>query len=160
MQVLNAVYPMLERGKKHILACLSLLCLISKATYQIQGQWYVRLVMNLRHLKMKTDAFELIDKVLAQGVVVRIYERNSLLKMRLALFGEICRSELKGCKIKKRPGRKAVVKKSVKTSKRQVERRKRITNVDSFLDTDGGALDDFNTDIVMSEPSESSEEES
>ena len=83
---------MLERGKKYLLSSIALCMLILKSQHT-QGIWYIRLAINLKHLKQKRLAFELIS--LCPFDLVKCFERNTLLKVRLQLFSEICRSELK-----------------------------------------------------------------
>lgn len=84
---------MLERGKKHAMACLALILLLSKVDLWTdkRGHWFTRLAINLKHIKLKREAFIVCELALdKQGPVaskwIRAHERNGLLKLRLTLF--------------------------------------------------------------------------
>jgi hypothetical protein len=68
--------------------------------------------------------------------------------MRLALFGEIIRSEVKGTR--KRKAKAIAVK--PKTTKEAVKRGKRITNIDNFL-----VNEDFSQEAMLQDFTETSE---
>ena len=90
----------MERGKKYKKAALALVLLLEKIDLwtEKRGFWFIRLIMNLKHLKMKNEAMRICDLALSrQGKVASAWvswgQRNQLLKVRLALFSEIIRAE-------------------------------------------------------------------
>ena len=98
MQLLNATFPMLERGKHYELAAVVLTSIISQTHFQVHGWWYQRLAMNLKHLKLKYEAYQLTNGVLSQVKVLKLFERNGLLKIKLALYCDLLRAELRSIK--------------------------------------------------------------
>ena len=93
---------MLERGKLHQVCAVALCYLITKSRLTL-GSWYIRLAINLKHLKMKHEAFSLISVCPLE--LLKCFERNTLLKVRLQLFSEIVRkaAKLQQASQKKRP---------------------------------------------------------
>lgn len=57
---------MLERGRKYAMACLVLVLLLSR--YDLwtdkRGHWFNRLVLNLKHMKLKKEAWMICELAL------------------------------------------------------------------------------------------------
>jgi hypothetical protein len=74
---------MIERGKKYKLAVVALVCLLNnRSCFRERGHWWHRLGMNLKHLKMKNDAFTAMNLALKDEFVVG-EKLNTILKLRL-----------------------------------------------------------------------------
>jgi len=74
---------MIERGKKYMLAVITLICLLNNRIYfRERGYWWYRLGMNLKHLKMKEHAFKCLNLALKDEFVVG-EKLNTILKYRL-----------------------------------------------------------------------------
>ena len=77
---------MVERGKKYKLAVVALICLLNNRVYFWErGHWWHRLSMNLKHLKMKTEAFKAMNLALTDEFVAG-EKLNTVLKYRLQLY--------------------------------------------------------------------------
>ena len=77
---------MLERGKKYKLSAITLIALLlSRCVLKERGHWWHRLGMNLKHLKMKKEAFQAMNIALKDEFVAG-EKLNSILKYRLTLF--------------------------------------------------------------------------
>ena len=65
---MDKTFFLLERGKKYAKAALVLVLLLRKVDLWVErrGYWFLRLVMNLKHLKMKTEALKVCDVALAR----------------------------------------------------------------------------------------------
>ena len=159
---------MLERGKKYLLSSIAICMLILKSQHT-QGIWYIRLAINLKHLRQKRLAFELIS--LCPFDLVKCFERNTLLKVRLQLFSEICRSEHKlEMKSQKKAGKAGRPRKMKQIGDElQIEkclpttRPKRLRDIEMFLDSEssgGGAnnLADFDDQNYLAAMDSDSEE--
>ena len=66
LNLLDKTFFMLERGKKHAVACLACILLLSKVHLwtEKRGHWFTRLALNLKHLKMKREAYQVIELAL------------------------------------------------------------------------------------------------
>lgn len=63
LNLLDKSFFMLERGKKYAVACLALILLLSKVHVwnERRGHWFTRLALNLKHLKMKRESFQVCE---------------------------------------------------------------------------------------------------
>ena len=59
LNLLDKTFFMLERGKKNAMAALGVILLLQKVKLwsEKRGHWFVRLALNLKHLKMKKESF-------------------------------------------------------------------------------------------------------
>ena len=74
---------LVEKAKKHKLALTALICLLNNRLYfKDRGHWWNRLAMNLKHLKLKHEAFNCLNIALKDEFVVG-EKLNSILKFRL-----------------------------------------------------------------------------
>ena len=66
--MLDKTFFLLERGKKYLKASLVLILLLKRVDIWVEkrGYWFLRLVMNLKHLKMKNEALKVCDIALAR----------------------------------------------------------------------------------------------
>ena len=81
--LLHRSFFMIERGKKYKLAVITLICLLNNRVYFAErGHWWHRLGMNLKHLKMKHDAFKAMNLAL-KDEFVKGEKLNTVLKYRL-----------------------------------------------------------------------------
>ena len=86
---------MIERGKKYKLAIITLCCLLNnRLFFKERGHWWHRLGMNLKHLKMKTEAFRAMNLALKDEFVVG-EKLNAVLKYRLQIYIELNRANCK-----------------------------------------------------------------
>jgi hypothetical protein len=93
--LLHRSFFMIERGKKFKLAVIALCCLLRNRVYfKERGHWWHRLGMNLKHLKMKNDAFKAMNLALKDEFVAGD-KLNCVLKYRLALYIELNRPTVK-----------------------------------------------------------------
>lgn len=69
--MIDAIFFMLERAKKYKLAALVLCSLLQNRTFEChhRGKWWHRLVINLKHLKLKLEALRCCDIALRDDFV-------------------------------------------------------------------------------------------
>lgn len=77
---------MLERGKRYTHACIAILLLLFNIDIWVdkRGHWFQRLMINLKHLRMKKECLLVADLALQkQGPIasqwIKITERNIIL---------------------------------------------------------------------------------
>ena len=81
--LLHRSFFMIERGKKFKLAVIALCCLLRNRIYfKERGHWWHRLGMNLKHLKLKHQAFKAMNLALKDEFVAG-EKLNLVLKYRL-----------------------------------------------------------------------------
>ncbi len=92
LHVMDAIFFMLERGKKYKTTALILCCLLKSRSFEChhRGKWWHRLIMNLKHMKMKFEGLKCCDLALIDEFV-KDEKRNSILKVRLTLFVDVHR---------------------------------------------------------------------
>jgi len=63
---MDKVFFLLERGKKYTLACLCILLLLFNIDLWVdkRGFWFQRLIINLKHLRMKKECLLIADLAL------------------------------------------------------------------------------------------------